>query len=330
VITLTPEEIRQKFPVFKGYKYYLTLVDELDDEVEIYFDTFATGWIQYVCLNAVRSGGVAQKVKFFGGRAYLLCKVGEERVKFGPSDYEAGSMSIEGIKLQGNEVHTCWRALSGAALGPTVMFSQAVGVKMVKLPSDYEEKIKKGGSIDLDTILITDRLSKLTLALEDTDLKTEGATWALGYRIAQEIEKNYAALLLDQIIVQLNPKVNEKTTNCASSSLILAVKPNAIKKVINFAVERSKELSSSKDAHLVIWQRLKVPEKLREYGFRAKKEIIGLEEAYKLANELEIEHYPVKGERGLIGALAAIGLSGEGVEAAALFEDEALKKTIVK
>ena len=74
---------------------------------------------------------------------------------------------------------------------------------------------------------------------------------------------------------------------------------------------------------LAIFQGLKVPDEVREYGLRAKRELFKVEDARSVADRNGIRLVEVTGRRGTIGAVAGIGCFDLGWQAAALPEDTA-------
>lgn len=75
---------------------------------------------------------------------------------------------------------------------------------------------------------------------------------------------------------------------------------------------------SDKTAIAVI-QGIKIPEKLRSYAEAAKKSMITVEEAEKVAESVGVKLVEVTGSQGKIGALAALGVYNDIEEAVKVY-----------
>ena len=325
--TFTPEQIRKEFPFFQGYNNFFIIVDEKEQRGDILLDTVSTLFVDWGLVNIVKAEGVALSARRMGFKGLITCKIGNENLSFGSSSYELGALGIESIEIADDEVSSTWYSIGGAALVPTLFFSQAKhGVKRVYLPVNYKELLKKGGDLKLETKIVTEEYIPLVVTFDDTDSKESGATWAMMYQIAQEVVGKFGSVLIDCLVAQLNPDVPEKTVNCASTGFIMAVKKNQRNQIVQYSLKRAKEMTVSEEGHMAVWDHLFVRDKIRDYGIEAKHRIISLNEALKFADEQKIEHYEITGKRGLIGALATIGLMNEGIASVAMYNDPVLKK----
>jgi len=234
-----------------------------------------------------------------------------------------GGQALEGVLVKENEVHTKWSGIAGAGLGIVACLAQAPGVLRAIYPTK-EDLEKVGGAYTSRVTLVTPKYEKIIVGIDDTDTKEKGATWAIALKIANELQEEGEIELLAHRIIQLNPEVKEKTTNCVSIALVFAAKTEKVEELISSFVKRLKELAVSEHAHIVIWRGVVIPQEIKEFGKKAKEEILNLDMAKKLVEEIDIEHYKITGERGLIGAIAAIAYADSGIEAAALAKDPAL------
>jgi len=325
--SFTPEQIRKEFPFFQGYKNFFIIVDEDEGRCDILLDTVSTLFVDWGLVNIVKAEGVALSARRMGFKGLITCKLGHGKLHFGPSGYELGALGVESIELNGEEVTSIWHSIGGAALVPTLFFSQAKhGVKRVYLPSDYKDLLKKGGDLKLETRIVTEKYIPLIITFDDTDSKESGATWAMMYQITQEVIKKFDAVLIDCLVAQLNPEVKEKTVNCASTGFIMAIKQEDREALIKYSLKRAKEMTVSNEAHMVVWNHLFVPDEIKNYGIDAKRKIISLDEALDFADRMKLEHYKISGKRGLIGAIATVGLMNSGIASVAMYNDPVLKK----
>jgi methanogenesis imperfect marker protein 11 len=127
--------------------------------------------------------------------------------------------------------------------------------------------------------------------------------------------------LLEHKIVQLNPNVPEKTTNCVSVGVSFAVAEKDVEKLIEFFTENLRKETFSQQTTLAVHVGLKIPDEVVEYGLRAKREIFKKEQAKEVADRNGIRIIEVTGSRGTIGAVAGIGCFDLGLMAAGLPED---------
>ena len=96
-----------------------------------------------------------------------------------------------------------------------------------------------------------------------------------------------------------------------------AVLPGMADKVIDIIVDMVNSQSRSDDAAVAVLRGIGVPERLVAFGWDAKRRMISLDEAYALDGAEGVHLIPVgPGKRGLIGAIAALGLSEEKYAAA--------------
>ena len=126
---------------------------------------------------------------------------------------------------------------------------------------------------------------------------------------------------LEHKIVQLNPEVPEKTTNCVAVGISFAVEEKDVPKLTEHVLRFIKENTFSNNTSLAVFQGLKVPKEVEEYGLRAKRAILSVDEAKKVAARNGVQLIGVTGDRGSIGAVAGIGCFDMGLASAALSED---------
>jgi methanogenesis imperfect marker protein 11 len=157
---------------------------------------------------------------------------------------------------------------------------------------------------------------KVVIGLDDTDTSTKGATFVTALQIASLVEGMVKDSKFLRMTLSLNwPKNPVKTTNNASSALVFAVKPGREDELINKFAILAKRHSISKETGMAAMNKVRAPEQLKTYARKVKAVHVDLSEAYKAAEQSKVRAIPITGERGLIGALSAIGLVDQPGEA---------------
>lgn len=307
---LTSQDLKDKFkdPWIAPYKKVLTMV--ADDLVELVEYHPCIGGSEWMIYQYKKSSNLVLSSKRDGDKHTYLLKVGKGGMNLKPSFSAAG---IEEVSLEGDEVRVVHAGLAGAGVGAAMCRGMAQGVKRVELFD------VGGGSKVGRAAVITPVLEKVILGIDDTDTKNEGATWTLANNVGTELSK-LGFEYLDHITVQLYPHNPNKTQNCVAIALVFAVKPGEKDKLVEKACELLKNHTLSDKTAIAVLEGIKVPRKLREYAEAAKKSMITLEEAKKLAKEVGVRLVDVTGAQGEIGALAALGLYDDVKEAVKVYD----------
>lgn len=306
---LTPEDLKEKFkdPWITPYKKVITMVD--NDMVEIVEYHPCVGGSEWMVYQYERSSDLIESAKRDGNKHTYLSKVGKTDLNLKASFSAAG---IEEVSIEDDEVKVVHAGLAGAGVGAAMCRGMAEGVKRVEL---YDIG---GGSKVGRAAVVTQRLQKVVIGIDDTDTKEEGATWTLANNVGVELSK-MGFEYIDHVIVQLYPHNPNKTQNCVAIALVFAVKPGEREKLIEEARKMFKEHTLSDKTSMAILDGIKIPKNLREYAEAAKKSMITLEEAEKAGKEIGIQFVEVTGPQGKIGALAALGLYNDLKEAVKVY-----------
>lgn len=308
---LTPDDLKNKFkdPWIAPYHKVITMVDEdLVEIVEIHPGIGGSEWVVY---QYKRSSELVLESKRDGNRHFFIVKKGKTDLKLKPSFAAAG---IEEVMVNNDEVKVVHAGLAGAGVGAAMCRGMAEGVKRVEL---YDVG---GGSKLGKAAVITPLMEKIVIGIDDTDTKDEGATWTLANNVGNKLNQ-MGFEYLDHVIVQLYPHNPNKTQNCVAVALVFAIKPGEKDYLIKKIVELLKKNTLSDKTAIAILEGIKIPEKLRKYGESAKKSMISVEEAEKLANKVGIQLIEVTGSQGKIGALAALGLYNDLKEAVKVYNE---------
>ena len=306
---LTPDDLKERFkdPWVAPYKKVLTMVD--DDMVEIVEYHPCIGGSERMVYQYERSSDLVKSAERDGNKHTYLVEVGKTDLNLKASFSAAG---IEEVSVEGDEVKVTHAGLAGAGVGSAMCRGMAEGVKRVEL---YDIG---GGSKVGRAAVVTPKLQKVVIGIDDTDTKEKGATWTLAHNVGAELSKR-GFEYINHVIVQLYPHNPNKTQNCVAIALVFAVKPGERDKLIEEARELFKESTLSQKTSMAILDGIKIPEKLREYSMATKQSMMSLEEAEKTAKELGIELIEVTGSHGKIGALAALGLYNDIKEAVKVY-----------
>jgi methanogenesis imperfect marker protein 11 len=277
------------------------------DQVEIVEYHPCIGGSEWVVYQYKRSSNLVKMSKRDGNKHTFLVNTGKSDMNLKASFSAAG---IEEVTVEGDEVKVVHAGLAGAGVGAAMCRGMAEGVKRVEL---YDIG---GGSKVGRAAVVTPKLEKVVIGVDDTDTKEEGATWTLANNVGIQLSK-LGFEYLDHIIVPHNPN---KTQNCVAIALVFAVKPGERDKLIENARRLLKESTLSDKTSMAILDGIGIPEKLREYSMAAKTSMITLEEAEKAGKDIGIQFVEVTGAQGKIGALGALGLYDDIKEAARVYE----------
>ena len=309
---LKPDELKEKFndPWIAPYEKVLTMVD--GDKVEIVeFHPCISGshWL----LNQYRNNSDLIDSAYRDGNKHVYsCHTGSSPIDLKASFNAAG---IDEIKVDGDEVKVTHSGLAGAGVGAGMCRGMGEGVKYVELLE------VGGGSKQGKATVVTPKLEKVVIGIDDTDTKDAGATWTMAHNLGMEL-KNEGFEYLDHIIVQLYPHNPHKTQNCVSIALTFAVESERKEKLIERVIELLKRDTLSDKTAIAILEGLEIPEKLRQYSIDTKSGMMDVETAEKIADELDIPLIAVTGNQGKVGALAALGLYNDVEEAVKAYDNK--------
>jgi tRNA(Ile2)-agmatinylcytidine synthase len=155
-------------------------------------------------------------------------------------------------------------------------------------------------------------MAVLRIGVDDTD-STRGMCTTF---VAAVLEKRLREMGFEQVdyshLVRLNPNCPFKTRGNASVSLHFRVGEGMAGDAVETAVKTVEEFYEkgfdTTQPGVVVYRGGAVPGDWAEFAFRAVREIVELEEAVRLAEKHGAEVYMFNGGRGVVGALAAIGL----------------------
>jgi methanogenesis imperfect marker protein 11 len=314
MITLTPEQVRERFgPLFS--KKFLVMVDERAGRAEILEQCRSRGTIEWDAMNRSRAGGAVITCAVEGAAMTIHARIGTYPVNFGSAGDTIGGQALEGVEVNNDEVVTIWRGIAGAGVGIAACLPQAPGVIRAEYPE--EEDLLVGGARTNHVRIVSPRYEKITIGIDDTDTKTEGATWVMALQCAEACSIP-GVEFLNMRLIQLNPDVPNKTTNCVGSALNFAVLPGKVEALLEFVREYVLAHTHSVEAGIAYYSGIALSES-EELAARVKTEILTVDQATAGAEACGIRFLVPAPTKGRIGALGAVLWANKGVEAAGLY-----------
>ena len=235
-----------------------------------------------------------------GARDIFTLRVGKAKLDLKPSYSSAG---IEEVKIEQNKIYLKYSGLAGGGVGSSLCRALAANVSGVEIHSEGG-----GDKLGSATLILPIKL-KMHVGVDDTDKAGAGATWSLANEIAFELSKKDGIEYLNHTLVQLYPATPEKTTNCVATVLTFAVDETKLTWLSEELKRQFEKLTLSMHTGLALFKGIQIPKSLIEFSNLARTRVVTLKEVYKIAQTEQIELHRITGERGLIGATAAIGYS---------------------
>ncbi|HVP97493.1 tRNA(Ile2) 2-agmatinylcytidine synthetase [Methanoregula sp.] len=314
MITLTPDDVKTRFGSLFSKKF-LVMVDETAGRAEILEQCHARGTIEWDAMNRSRAGGAVAACAVEGSTMTIQARLGRYPVNFGAAAGTIGGQALEAVEIDGDEVITTWAGIAGAGVGIAACLPQAPGVLRAEYPT--EEDLKIGGARTNHVRIITPRYEKISFGIDDTDTRQEGATWVMALQCAEACHID-GVEFLNMRLVQLNPAVPDKTTNCVGSALNFAARPGSIGALCEFVRGFVEKHTFSEDTGIAFSRGIRTGQD-SPFHKAIKTEILSVQKAEEEARRLGIEFLDHKGRKGRIGALGAVLWADRGIEAAGLY-----------
>ena len=310
---LRPDEVEKKYGKMFCQGFF-TLVDEEHGVAQIIEKCVAQGPGEWDIVNRRRTKGVITDIRMKSNMLVMDTIIGERELNFGPVTTDVGGQGLQALKVEGDEVRTTWYGIAGASVGIGACIPQCSDVIRTEYPDDF----KIGGAHRAHVDIITPKLVRVIIGIDDTDTKEKGASWVTSMKLGTSCP---IGRFIEHKIIQLNPKVPNKTTNCCSTAVSFAVREEEVPALIEYAVDFVRKESYSDDSVITVYQGLHVPEALRDFGWSCKSVLYTPEDAIRVAEENGVQIISVTGTKGVIGAVAAIGCFDLGERSAGIPED---------
>lgn len=313
----TPDEIRQRYgslPYITPYERIVALVDEKARLVELHeFHARGrcSGGAAWEVHHYARTSPLVVSARREGARNIFVCREGTSELALRPGIAGAG---LEEVRIDGGEVAITYAGLAGGGVAATLCRGMADGV----ISAEVHEA---GGGATLGrATLRVPAFARLAIGADDTDDAERGATWSTMNEIAYELESEEGCRYLLHTIAQLYPENPHRTTNCCATAVVLGAPPEKAGMLVERVRGMLADRSFSDECGMAVTRAVSVAEEVRSFAREARRRMVSAEEAQEAAGD-SVQLLPVTGERGCIGALAAVGFCDLVDEAVRLPED---------
>ncbi|HUU76357.1 MAG TPA: sugar-specific transcriptional regulator TrmB [Methanoregulaceae archaeon] len=266
------------------------------DRVEIYHECLSGACAAFCGHHHTLAGGVLINVRRDGNLLRECARIGLKEMAIGL--HPAPAVGVAGVERDGEDIIQHIRCIGGPAYSLTDMMSHAEGVR--------EVIVSRNGDI-VEGKIRSRALTYVVIGLDDTDSSEGGATFALSLALLQYLCTMKGVFPIGHYVAMLYPGIKEKTAGNSCSYIELAVEPELFEKVLDKALLFIGDEALSAEWGMAVKKGFRIPEGLRDYGSRARLGGVSLESAKEVAEQSGIS---LHGRRGVIGALAAVALSG--------------------
>ena len=240
VQVLRPDEVRERYgPMF--CRGFYTLVDEEHGRAQIIEKCVAKGPGEWDIVNRRRTKGVIESIRMESNMLVMDTIIGERELNFGPVSSDVGGQGLMALKVEGDEVRTTWYGIAGASVGIGACIPQCPDVIRTEYPDDFT----MGGAHRAHVDIITPKMVRVIIGIDDTDTKEQGASWVAALKMGTQCPIGH---FIEHKIIQLNPKVPNKTTNCCSTAVSFAVKEEEIPALTSSGRSPTQRMRSSQSS----------------------------------------------------------------------------------
>ncbi|NPB01614.1 MAG: hypothetical protein GXO28_01725 [Methanopyri archaeon] len=288
----------ERIPWVTPYERIATLTDGEEEKVLLFEDHPTPTGSQWVIDQYSRTSPLVLRATREGKRHVFLLRTGRAELELEPGIRPAG---VEAVEVDGDEVRVTHAGLAGAGVGAALARGPARGVLRIEV---HEE----GGGAKLGrATVVTPRLSRLVIGVDDTDTEEEGATWSAVDAVCKRLESEHGIFYARHVTVQLYPRVPNRTTNCAATVVELGVEPGRIEEVKEAFLEFLGEVAYSGSTCVAFWESVDIPSDILRLGERAQREVLDPAEVDEVIERTDVEVVSLgKDECGRIGAVAAL------------------------
>jgi len=272
------------------YKQIHAVVDDEDSRVELMERSSCYGGSAWARYHYSR-GPLVLSSRNLGEWFRYMISPGKVDLDLVSSKRSAG---IESVLVKGKEVEITYAGLGGGGVGATLTRARAEDVLR------YDASECGGGRVARGTIVLP-RRERLIIGVDDTDSKTEGATWTLIHNIAARVDRPEARYV-SHSLVQLFP-VPTKTQNCVSTAVEFACLPGRAEAMLSDFKALLRKYSVSQQTGMAVFRDFD-PSPLLAFGERCKRERVAYEDALEAAGQNGVQI--MMNGQGLIGAVAAL------------------------
>jgi tRNA(Ile2)-agmatinylcytidine synthase len=153
-------------------------------------------------------------------------------------------------------------------------------------------------------------LTEFHIGIDDTDSQNGGCTtYTAAVLFDQLCERNSGPIDFPWL-VRLNPNIPWKTRGNGALSIHLLVDEDSIEELIQISIDivgRTSDLSARRTDPALAFLTGEIPSMLAEFSERALHDVLSVKDAERVAKKCNITTKLLKGKRGIVGALAALG-----------------------
>jgi hypothetical protein len=266
------------------------------DMVEIYHECLSGGCAAFCGYHHAMAGGVVRKVQRDGTLLRECATLGQSEIGIGL--FPAPAVGVLGIERDGEWIVQRIRCTGGPAYSLTDMMAHADGVCQIQ--------VERQGDL-VEGEVRTRALTYLIIGVDDTDTREAGATFALSLALLQYLGNISGVIPIGHHVAMLNPSIAEKTAGNSCSYIELAIEPGMSGRLRDRALLFMEDESFSQHWGIAVKEGFRIPSGLRRYGVMTREERVTVDQAKAVAEECGVL---LHGGRGIIGALAAVALSG--------------------
>ena len=153
-------------------------------------------------------------------------------------------------------------------------------------------------------------LTEFHIGIDDTDSQQGGCTTYLASLIFQKLCAEGFRPSDFPWLVRLNPNIPWKTRGNAALAIHFFIEENKIEEARRTAldmVERFTDFSEPNADPAVTFHKGPIPEGLRAFYQQALRDMLTVKQAKSIAKAAGVEVHLIKGQRGIVGSLAALG-----------------------
>lgn len=307
MISYTSTELRTKLKNKKwimSYNNVLAVVDNRSKKV-MYIEEygprngfFVEGWR---ALHFPLTSPIVEKSYREGNITICILKQGKAKINLIPS---FAPIAIEEcLVTEDDKVAITFSGFGGGGVSASFSRGLAKGVEKVQV-------IQEGGGNKLGVGRIILPAKKILLVgIDDTDNASEGATYALVHNLATEIADKLKVYYATHNNIQLFPYNPYKTKNCMSTLVSFIYDTDRQKtQIVDGLKKLLKKYTVSPQTGMAVYEGFSLPEKLVDFCTGLKFHMLEeLNQFKSICKESKVTLYPITGEKGLIGAVAAIG-----------------------
>jgi tRNA(Ile2)-agmatinylcytidine synthase len=148
------------------------------------------------------------------------------------------------------------------------------------------------------------------IGIDDTDSPRMGCTTYIAALLVEKLERIGCKFIDYPNLIRLNPNVPWKTRGNGAVALrfkCLNHRFEEVKSIVLKVVKENSDLNYPKTDPAIAFLKGEIPKALFLFAKKATQNVISIKEAEKTAELFNIEVNLIKGKRGIIGALAALG-----------------------